>query len=395
MTSASEAENRTAQARPVVAQRVALLTNILLPHSLAVLEALKPLVRELRVFLSAKTEPDRHMDVHWGSLDVVVQKSIRWSRSFTNVYGYKDTTHVQIPYDTLSQLWHYRPDVLVAGQFGGRTLFATLYKTLRPKTKLIVWATLSQRTEATRGQLRIRLRKLILAKTDACITHGVDGEIYLRRLGFTRPIFFAPYVIENEKYQGTSLVPDDAVTRVLYTGQLIERKGIYPFTVELCEWCWAHPEKQVLFTVGGEGPERQRLEALSLPSNLQMKLVGHLNLDAIVLAYRNASLYVFPTLGDEWGMVVNEALSAGLPILASEHAQASLELVKDGVNGWIFDPSDRQSLAKGIDTALSANRQTLNEMSHNARTSMVPWTPQAMAERMAEGLRIVCGPIGH
>ncbi len=374
----------------VVPKRVALLTNILLRHNVAVLEALKPHLREFRVFLSAQNEPDRKMPVHWGNLDVVLQKSIRWSQKFDNVYGYKDVSHIQVPYDTLSQLWSYKPDVLISGQFGGRSMFAALYKILRPHTKLIIWATLSQRTEATRGGLRRRVRRWILRKADACFTHGVDGEIYLRNLGFTGPVFFTPYVIESGIYEGKSTVPDDEVVRVLYTGQLIERKAIYPFTEALCAWCRQHPERRVRFTVGGDGPEKSRLEALDRPDNLDMQLVGHLDLQAIVLAYRNASVYVFPTLGDEWGMVVNEALSAGVPILASEHAQSSLELVKEGINGWIFDPSDPKSLADGIDRALSTDRATLAIMSRQARASVARWTPKAMAERMAEGVRAVC-----
>ena len=391
MVSTPEVCEQTATPYTVVPKRVALLTNILLRHNVAVLEALRPKLREFRIFLSAVNEPDRKMPVHWGSLDIVVQKSVRWSQSFTNVYGYKDVSHIQVPYDTLTQLWSYKPDVLLSGQFGGRTLFATLYKRLRPQTKLIVWATLSQRTEATRGRLRTLLRKLILGAADACFTHGLDGETYLRNLGFSGPIFFAPYVIESGIYEGSSLVPEDGVLRVLYTGQLIERKAIYPFTQALIAWCLQHPGRRVQFTVGGDGPEKGRLEALHLPGNLEMHLVGHLDVEAIVLAYRNASIYVFPTLGDEWGMVVNEALSAGVPILASEHAQSSLELVQEGVNGWLFDPGNAQSLADGIDKALSTDHLTLTAMSQNARASVAEWTPEAMAARMAEGIRATVG----
>lgn len=370
-------------------KRVAMLTNVLLRHNVVVLEALDPWVREMRTFLSTQKETERKQSADWGSLDVVVQKSFKWARSFTNVHGYRDISHIQVPYDTLAQLWRYQPDVVVTGQFGGRTIFATIYKLLRPKTRLVIWATLSQRTEATRGKLLVSLRKAVLKHADACFTHGPDAEAYLRQLGFAGPVFYAPYVIESNLYEGESLVPNDGITRLLYTGQFIPRKGLYPFTQALCEWCLKHPDRQIIFRLGGEGPEQERLENLTLPKNVRIEFLGHLDGEGMTLALRSNSIYVFPTLGDEWGMVVNEALSAGLPVLASEHAQASERLIREGSNGWLFDPTCPESLASSLDRALSTDHETLGQMAQNARRSVESWTPTAIAKAMASALLII------
>ena len=53
---------------------------------------------------------------------------------------------------------------------------------------------------------------------------------------------------------------------------------------------------------------------------------------------RKVGVLVFPTLADEWGLVVNEALAAGVPVLGSLYSQAVEELVRDGENGWTFRP---------------------------------------------------------
>lgn len=377
------------QNRDVVPLRVAILTNMLLQHDVRAFEALRPLVKQLRVFISAITEPDRQQQVQWGKLDIVVQRSLRWSRPFKNKHGYRDLIHLQIPYDTLAQLRTYKPDVIVSNQFGGRTLLAVLFCMLRPKTKLIVWATLSQRTEAVRGRLRMLVRKVILRRADACFVHGRDGEEYLRKLGFQGRVFRTPYVSDPAQYSGTPIGADDDVLQVLFTGQLIERKGVYLFTSALCDWCREHPERRVRLTIGGEGPERERLSQLPLPPNLQVEYLGHLDADQCVVAYRKASLYVFPTLGDEWGMVVNEALCMGLPVLASKHGQAALELVEDGYNGWLFDPQDPADLARGLNRALTAEPATLMQMSQNALKSVANVTPERTAEVRAEAIRIV------
>ena len=59
--------------------------------------------------------------------------------------------------------------------------------------------------------------------------------------------------------------------------------------------------------------------------------------------YAKASLFAFPTLADEWGVVVNEAMAAGLPVLGSIYSQAVEELVEDGVSGWVFRQMNRRS----------------------------------------------------
>ena len=373
--------------RAIVKQRVAMLTNVLLHHNLVVISALDPLIAELRTFISAKKETERKVSVVWGNLDVVVQKSLRWTRHFKNIWGYRDVSYLHVPYDTLWQLWRYCPDVVVSGQFGARTLFATIYKMIRPKTRLIIWATLSLRTEATRGKSLTLLRKFILSRTDACFAHGPDGEAYLRSIGFTKTVFYTPYVIESGLFDAPSTVSCDGVTRLLYTGQLIERKGIYIFTVALCAWCKNNPARRVLLRIGGEGPERIRLESMDLPGNLQLEMLGHLDREAMRKIYTDTSVCVFPTLGDEWGMVVNESLSAGVPMLASEHAQASLVLIRHGSNGWIFNPIDPTSVMNNLDSALNTNRTRLEEMSVNARESVLYWTPEIIAVRMAEAIR--------
>lgn len=373
--------------QPVVAKRIALLTNTLLQHDVAAFEALRPMVKQLRIFLSAATEPDRREPVSWGKLDIVVQRSLRWSRGFTNAHGYRDVKHLRVPYDTLFQLARYKPDLILSNQFGMRTVFAVLFCLLRPKTRLIVWATLSQRTASPHDGPRTMVRKAILRRADACFVHGVDGETYLRSLGFLGPIVHTPYVSDPGRYCGESMVPDDGVVRILYTGQLIERKGIHQFTQALYTWCRQHPDRRVVYQIGGEGPELERLQQISSPDNVHVEFLGHLDVKQSVLAYRNASIYAFPTLGDEWGMVVNEALCLGIPVLASVHAQASLELIQDGCNGWLFDPQEADGLARGLERALGADQATLWAMSCNARKSVTKWSPRRMAEIRAEAFR--------
>jgi glycosyltransferase involved in cell wall biosynthesis len=371
--------------------RVALLTNFLPIYRVPLLESLAQNVGQLRVFLSVTMEGNRDWPVFWGSLDVVVHRSITIERNFRNAHGYTDQTFTHIPYDTLPLLWSYRPDVVVTSELGVRSLLARLYKLLRPSTKLIVWATLSEHTEESRGVTREMLRRWLLRRVDAVYVNGASGARYIRSLGYCGPISIVPYVADNYAFLDSGTRRRDHTLRLLYTGQLIERKGLNPFLQQLSRWCSVHQEKSVSLTVVGSGEQRDELERTELPSNLQIDFKGSMGFEQLPSQYHSAELYVYPTLADEWGLVVNEAMIAGLPVLGSRFSQAVEELVVDGVNGWIFTPTDEQDTYNAIERALQTDHETLETMSERAVSTVAALTQSAMAKRMSETILQVFG----
>ena len=370
-----------------MARRVAILTNFLPYYRIPLYEALMPLLGDLRVFLSTRMERDRHWTVFWGKLDVVVQRSLTWTHNFRNVHGYRDSSQIHIPYDTFFQLRTYRPDAIISGEFGLRTFMSVLYGMAFPKTVLIVWATLSDRTEATRGRFRVMLRRWIVRRVDAVFVNGKSGARYLASLGFTGPIITIPQVIDDTAFLGESTIAKDEALCLLYVGQLIERKGLHLFLLVMRQWCVDHPDRSILLRIAGDGPERARLESVSLPPNLKIELLGDIVPNMLPAYYHSASILAFPTLGDEWGLVVNEALIAGVPVLGSVYSQAVEDLVREGENGWVFRPTDTRDTYNALDRALTADRETLGAMSLNARASIAELTPAAIAAKMANAIQ--------
>jgi glycosyltransferase involved in cell wall biosynthesis len=366
-----------------VAQRVALLTNFLPHYRIPLLEALQSRVGQLRVFLSARMERDRDWRVHWGKLDVVVQRSLSFTHTFRNVHGYRDSSQIHIPWDTLLQLRRYRPDAIISGEFGLRTVFSVLYRIVSPQTRLILWATCSDHTEATRGTLRRFLRKWLVRHVDGIFLNGAGGARYVAALGFTGPTFPVPYTIDNAAFAGRSDAENDGVLRLLYSGQMIERKGLHLFLPVLSEWCRRHPDRRIVLRIAGDGPERARLQSLPGAPNLRLEILGNVAPEKLPAVYHASSIFVFPTLGDEWGTVVNEALCAGLPVLGSNYSQAVEELVTEGVNGWTYFPDRGAETCDTLDRALSASPEVLEAMSQQARATMENLTPERIASIMA------------
>jgi glycosyltransferase involved in cell wall biosynthesis len=371
--------------------RVALLTNFLPVYRVPLLEHLSENVGELRVFLSIRMEGNRDWPVFWGRLNVVVNRSITIPRSFRNVHGYVDQTYTHIPYDTLPLLWHYRPDVIVASELGVRTLMARIYKMFRPITRLIIWATLSERTEESRGAARERLRRWLLRGADAVYVNGASGSRYIRSMGYGKLISTVPYAADDRAFLDPGTRQRGGTVRLLYTGQLVERKGLYPFLQHLARWCSLHPERAVLLSVVGSGDQLDLLKRIELPRNLQIDFKGGMGFEQLPSQYHGADLYVYPTLADEWGLVVNEAMIAGLPVLGSRFSQAVEELIEEGVNGWLFTPTDEQDTYDAIERALESDTATLEEMSRRAVETVAGITPQTMAEHMSETIAQVIG----
>ena len=76
-------------------------------------------------------------------------------------------------------------------------------------------------------------------------------------------------------------------------------------------------------------------------------------LDVPSLLWLNTGVLVFASLGDTWGLVVNEALACGVPALCSIHAGCADDLIRPGVNGWTVDPVDGRALTRALERALS------------------------------------------
>lgn len=367
--------------------RVALLTNFIPPYRLGVFELLAANVAKLKIFLSVPMEGNRDWIPEWGSLDVKLQRNLSFSRSFGDTKSYREQTSVHIPWDTVFELASYNPDVVISAEFGMRTVQAAIYCFLfrRP---LIVWATLSESTELNRGRLRRALRQILLHFVDRVLVNGSSGRRYIEAFGFPpERIHLVPQASDSAIFAGPATRVPGESKRLLYTGQLIERKGLGLMHAALLRWCAAHPDRRIRWTIAGSGPLRATVESWWTPKNYEIDVLGGLPFAALAEQYHEADIYVFPSLADEWGLVINEAMIAGLPVLGSGYSQAVLDAVVDGVSGWTFRPDHEDELAGALDRAMETSAEELDRMRHSAIATMRPLDQQNMCDRILLALR--------
>ena len=169
-------------------------------------------------------------------------------------------------------------------------------------------------------------------------------------------------------------IPEEKM--VLAIGQFIHRKG---FDV-LMQAAASLDENTGIYIVGGEPTE----EYLKLREELGLKNVHFLGFqkkDALAQYYKAADFFVLPTREDIWGLVINEAMAYGLPVITTDKCVAGLELVENGVNGYIVPVEDATELAEKMRKVLDSEMEAMGKASLD---KIRPYTLENMAKAHAE-----------
>jgi glycosyltransferase involved in cell wall biosynthesis len=135
----------------------------------------------------------------------------------------------------------------------------------------------------------------------------------------------------------------------------------------------------------GEGELRDDLVALrdQLELGASVQFAGPKGYHELPTYYGLASAFVHASTTEQWGLVVNEAMASGLPVLVSERCGCAQDLVQPGVNGMLFDPYDIDALARAMrDVAAdSCDRQAMRQASQEI---VARWSPDHFAKNLAK-----------
>ena len=133
---------------------------------------------------------------------------------------------------------------------------------------------------------------------------------------------------------------------ILFVGQFIERKGIDILINAFGMLDKSARERFELRLVGND------TNNLGLAQCEGVKIDGFKTKKELEDYYRAADLFILPTREDIWGLVINEALSFGLPVITTQSCGAGLEMISNGVNGFIVPSDDPDSIADRIEQVL-------------------------------------------
>jgi glycosyltransferase involved in cell wall biosynthesis len=258
---------------------------------------------------------------------------------------------------------------------GGRVaLPATYLAARRARVPFVLWASIWGHPRTPAHALSYLPTRWLYRRADAVITYGPHVSEHVGRRG---NLFEAPQAPSPVFFEREPAAPDHPFT-VLFAGRLEREKGV---EVLLEAWRRANIENGVL-ELAGEGP-------LRVPNAL-----GRLAPEELRARYAAADVVVVPsiptaTFREPWGLVVNEAMLQGTPVIASDAVGAVAGgLVRDGRNGLVVPAGDADALAFRLET-LAANPELRARLGAAAREDALAYTPEAWAEAVSRALRAV------
>jgi 1,2-diacylglycerol 3-alpha-glucosyltransferase len=244
-------------------------------------------------------------------------------------------------------------------------------------------------------------RWAIASYYDAAFAGGKAHRDYLMQLGMPEGRIWEPYdVIDNDYFAKTAsaahahLEAWRARLRLperyfLYVGRYAPEKNLTRLLEAYRLYRANHPQGWSLVLVG-DGPERGRLRHFVTNNRLEdVLLKPFAQIQELPAYYALAGCFVLPSTVDPWGLVVNEAMACGLPVMVSRLCGCGFDLVKEGSNGFLFDPYDIDALAGLLGRMSSLDEATRREMSAQSRWIISAFTPDIWAEKLAQCIRMV------
>jgi glycosyltransferase involved in cell wall biosynthesis len=265
--------------------------------------------------------------------------------------AFVDRRFVHITPGYLPALLKFRPEVIVSNEMGLRTLIALAYGTLFRKPVWVWWGG-TLHTERNIGLVRRALRWVMARWARHWISYGQSSTAYLETLGIARAsILELQNAVDEQRFSGKADPEFQIMPRpvLLHVGQLVARKGI-----DLLLSAAADLQREglvfSLLLVGG-GLDEQVFIRMAWDLGLKNVHFQHeLPPEQMPAVYRSGDVLVFATIEDVWGLVANEAILSGLPVLCSKFAGCAEELFPPEN---VFDPRDPEQFKQKLREALA------------------------------------------
>jgi glycosyltransferase involved in cell wall biosynthesis len=211
-------------------------------------------------------------------------------------------------------------------------------------------------------------KRMFFSLCDGYFGFGERSREYLMSLGAKRERIFIPC---QAAALPLSFVPERALDErvrarsgqepvFLFVGRLSEEKGVDALLDAFGEIVRRIPQARL--RIVGTGPQGEALQKATHDAGLDhaVSFVGSLQDEALSREYFGATCMVLPSFREPWGLVVNEALSHGCPVVVSDNCGCVPELVIDGLTGYAFRSGDAASLHRALLKALEAFADTEN-----------------------------------
>ncbi|MGD1094128.1 MAG: glycosyltransferase family 4 protein [Bryobacteraceae bacterium] len=294
-----------------------------------------------------------------------------------------------------------RPDIIIASGYAEPHSLRVMveHRAARPNCRLLMWSE-STAVDHPRDWLRERFKGLFVSMFDGALVAGTPHERYLAHLGMpVSRIGVVGNCVENDHFASglTPHQPKGAGLRIrnyfLFVGRFIAEKNLFRLIHAYEKYQHRAGKEAWSLVLVGTGPLEPQLRAEVGRRRIRgVIFAGLRQVNELPGYYARASCFVLPSLSEPWGLVVNEAMASGVPVLVSDRCGCAADLIKQGENGFTFDPEDVPGLAD-VMTKVSTWSADLPALGKRGQEIIAGFTPRLFAQRTAEHLSFImsCG----
>jgi glycosyltransferase involved in cell wall biosynthesis len=261
----------------------------------------------------------------------------------------------------------------------------------------------SQRHDHRRNLVAEKVKRRVVSLYSAALVGGSMHVEYVAELGLASERIFTGYdVVDNEHFRsGAGWARQDATLRpglglpprfFLTCCRFVYQKNLLRLLEAYGRYCVSSSDPWSLVLLG-DGPMRSDVEgSIRLLGLTKWVLTpGFIQYDTLPAYYGLAGAFILPSVIEPWGLVVNEAMAAGLPVVVSERCGCARDLVKEGRNGFTFDPLNVEGLADLMFRVSSMPEEQREAMGRASQQVISRWTPEFFAENLEKAVQAALG----
>jgi glycosyltransferase involved in cell wall biosynthesis len=367
--------------------RLVIITEIIAPYRIPEFNALaqRSDVNPHVIFLSETDPTMREWSVYKDEIRFSYEVLPSWRRRLGRY-------HILLNWGLRRSLQRARPEMILCGGYTYAASWRALRWAVSRRVPFLLWL------ESTASDQRHRyfavefLKRRFLRWCSGAVVPGHSSRNYARDLGVRESqIFTAPNAVDNNFFAQRTDALKRRETRpgrklpsryFLFAGRLVPEKGVFDL---LDAYAKLGPDlrSQMSLVFAGSGRAEPQLIARSRaiqPGSVHF--AGFVQKEELADFYALADMLILPTHTDTWGLVVNEAMACGLPIICATVAGCAADLVQDGWNGRLVAPGDVAQLAAAMDS-LARDPELRSKMGTRSRQRIALYSPQAWAEGVA------------
>jgi len=327
--------------------KLVIIHNIIAPYKVALFNELSKLIPDMEVIFIAEKEKRRDWIIDYSKINFRYTLLFKGSIDSLNSYS--------IAIKTWKALEKIKPEISIICDYSNIFGWISLLWAKINKNILIFWlaSTIDDRKHffpkeqikqyflkhfhmhLSPGEKTKQYLEYMKVNSNKIITtgYGVDNNFYLNEYNkYKNNIFF-----KNNNNIHTN-------KNFLFVGRLSHEKNIISMLTAFKEV--SKLDKDWGLIILGDGKHKNEIQTFILDNNLekQIYLAGFVQQKDVVRYYAISNVFVLPSISEPWGLVVNEAMLCHMPVLVSDRCGCVPELVKDGINGFSFDPTDKAKL---------------------------------------------------